>query len=121
MRATTTALLNRVWVRYYTKYNLVEDVAAEVKDDPVVAKDEKAKEDEEEYDDDPTPLAPKPYEKKTQQIRLTEVANKAKAGMYEVAVGDAVVVNLDEYIHDSEQLQSMLLVEYLCFCVTSLV
>jgi DNA (cytosine-5)-methyltransferase 1 len=115
MRATTTALVNRIWSSYYTKYNLVEDVAAEVKDDPVVAKEEKAEEDEEdeEEEDDPTPLAPKPYEKKTQQIRLTQVAKKAKADMSEVAVGDAVVVNLDEYIHDSEQLPSMLLVEFL--------
>lgn len=117
MRATTTALVNRIWSSYYAKYNLRGEIPTEVKDGPVVAKEEKAEEAEDEEDEeeeeDSTPLAPKPYEKKTQQIRVTQAAKKAKAEISEVAVGDAVVVNLDEYIHDSEQLPSMLLVEYL--------
>ena len=57
------------------------------------------------------------YKKKTQQIRLTQIAKKAKANMSEVAMGDAVVVNLDEYIHDNEQLPSILLVVYLRYGV----
>ncbi|KAG0622398.1 hypothetical protein M758_3G094700 [Ceratodon purpureus] len=115
MRATTTALVNRIWSNYYAKYNLSDDIPTEVKDEPVVTKEEKLEEAEDEDDeeeDDPTPLAPKPYEKKTEQIRLTQAAKKAKAEVSKIAVGDAVLVNLDEYTHESEQLPSMLLVEY---------
>lgn len=116
MRATTTALVNRIWSSYYAKYDMKGELAAEVKDEQVVVKEDKAEEaedEDEEEEEDSTPLAPKPYEQKTQQIRLTQASKKAKADRSEIGVGDAVVVNLEDYIHDSEQLPSMLLVEYL--------
>lgn len=115
MRATTTALVNRIWSSYYMKFDLQGELPSTVKDELVVVKEDKSEEAEDEDDeeeDDATPLAPKPYEKKTQQIRLTQASKKAKADQSEICVGDAVVVNLEEYVHESAELPSMLLVEY---------
>lgn len=116
MRATTTTLVNRIWSSYYTKFALNGELPSEVKDEQEAAKEDKSEEvedEDEEEEEDTTPLAPKPYEQKTKQIRLTQASKKAKADRSEVGVGDAVVVNLDEYVSDCEQLPSMLLVEYL--------